>query len=216
MLEEHWSRHPDLHHIKVYQASGVAKKALSVFQTYVGMMNTAIQEAVQVCWDTIVGLPLGRIIHTRRILCDPTATLCHSKHTYMSLPEHPPPRLTNSQSCFLALCCVCLQYRNPFQFKHVSVLTAGQEFHDSEPCVMLATPSMLQSGFSRELFEAWAGNPRNTVLIVDFAVQGTLARQLQDSPQTVTTRDNRPVSFNSIFFWGSVFWRFEVGPRPDW
>jgi cleavage and polyadenylation specificity factor subunit 3 len=92
-----------------------------------------------------------------------------------------------------------LQYRNPFQFKHVSVLTAGQEFHDSEPCVMLATPSMLQSGFSRELFEAWAGNPRNTVLIVDFAVQGTLARQLQDSPQTVTTRDNRPVSCAMIF-----------------
>jgi cleavage and polyadenylation specificity factor subunit 3 len=48
MLEEHWSRHPDLHHIKVYQASGVARKALSVFQTYVGMMNSAIQEAVQV------------------------------------------------------------------------------------------------------------------------------------------------------------------------
>lgn len=131
MLEEHWSRHPDLQHIKVFQASGVAKKALSVFQTYVGMMNGAIQEAVQ--------------------------------------------------------------YRNPFLFKHVSVLTAGQEFHDSEPCVMLATPSMLQSGFSRELFEAWAGNPRNTVLIVDFAVQGTLARQLLDSPQTVTTRDNRPL-----------------------
>lgn len=49
MLEEHWSRHPDLQHIKVFQASGVAKKALSVFQTYVGMMNGAIQEAVQVC-----------------------------------------------------------------------------------------------------------------------------------------------------------------------
>jgi hypothetical protein len=48
MLDEHWSRHPDLQHIKVYQASGVARKALSVFQTYVGMMNSAIQEAVQV------------------------------------------------------------------------------------------------------------------------------------------------------------------------
>lgn len=63
---------------------------------------------------------------------------------------------------------------------------------------MLATPSMLQSGFSRELFEAWAGNPRNTVLIVDFAVQGTLARQLLDSPQTVTTRDNRPVGVECV------------------
>lgn len=88
-----------------------------------------------------------------------------------------------------------LQFRNPFKFQHVQVLGAGKQFTDSGPCVMLATPSMLQSGFSRELFEAWAGNPRNAVIIVDFAVQGTLARQLLESPQTVTTRDNRPVSW---------------------
>lgn len=91
-----------------------------------------------------------------------------------------------------------LQYRNPFQFKHVAVLGAGMQFQDVEPCVMLATPSMLQSGFSRELFEAWAGDKRNTVLIVDFAVQGTLARQLLDSPQTVTTKDNRPVGAGGL------------------
>lgn len=64
MLEEHWSRHPDLHHIKVYQASGVARKALSVFQTYVGMMNSAIQEAVQVC-----GCLWGRGGGGRRAVC---------------------------------------------------------------------------------------------------------------------------------------------------
>jgi len=86
-----------------------------------------------------------------------------------------------------------LQVHNPFVFKHVEVLGGGKQFHDTDPCVMLATPSMLQSGFSRDLFEAWAGDRNNTVLIVDFAVQGTLARQLLDSPQTVTTRDNRPV-----------------------
>lgn len=86
------------------------------------------------------------------------------------------------------------QVHNPFVFKHVEVLGGGKQFHDTDPCVMLATPSMLQSGFSRDLFEAWAGDRNNTVLIVDFAVQGTLARQLLDSPQTVTTRDNRPVS----------------------
>lgn len=98
----------------------------------------------------------------------------------------------------LSLClpvCVCaVQLRNPFKFQHVQVLGAGKQFTDSGPCVMLATPSMLQSGFSRQLFDAWAGSQRNTVIIVDFAVQGTLARQLQDSPQTVTTLDNRPVS----------------------
>lgn len=69
---------------------------------------------------------------------------------------------------------------------------------------MLATPSMLQSGFSRELFEAWAGDKRNTVLIVDFAVQGTLARQLLDSPQTVTTKDNRPVGGGGVLAWAEL------------
>lgn len=48
MLEEHWARHPELKGCPIYQASGVAKKALSVFQTYVGMMNADIQRAVQV------------------------------------------------------------------------------------------------------------------------------------------------------------------------
>ena len=48
MLNDYWARHPDLQHIKVYQASGVAKKTLSVFQTYVGMMNDDIQKAFQV------------------------------------------------------------------------------------------------------------------------------------------------------------------------
>jgi Cft2 family RNA processing exonuclease len=35
-------------HVPVYQASGVARKALNVFQTYVGMMNGDIQKAFQV------------------------------------------------------------------------------------------------------------------------------------------------------------------------
>lgn len=37
--------------------------------------------------------------------------------------------------------------------------------------MVLATPSMLQAGLSRELFEAWAPDPRNAVIIADFAVQ---------------------------------------------
>jgi cleavage and polyadenylation specificity factor subunit 3 len=39
------------------------------------------------------------------------------------------------------------------------------------PCVVMATPSMLQSGLSRDLFEAWCEDERNAVIICDFAVQ---------------------------------------------
>jgi len=49
MLNDYWARHADLQKVRVYQASGVAKRALTVFQTYVGMMNEDIQKAFQVC-----------------------------------------------------------------------------------------------------------------------------------------------------------------------
>lgn len=36
---------------------------------------------------------------------------------------------------------------------------------------MLATPSMLQSGISRELFDMWCTDSKHGVIIADFAVQ---------------------------------------------
>ena len=47
----------------------------------------------------------------------------------------------------------------------------------------------LQSGVSRELFEAWCEDPRNCVIIADFAVQGTLARDILGNPAEVMTRN---------------------------
>jgi cleavage and polyadenylation specificity factor subunit 3 len=47
---------------------------------------------------------------------------------------------------------------------------------------------MLQSGLSRDLFEAWCESSQNTVIIADFAVQGTLARDILSSPTHVMSR----------------------------
>ena len=47
----------------------------------------------------------------------------------------------------------------------------------------------VQSGVSRELFEAWCEDPRNCVIIADFAVQGTLARDILGNPSEVMTRN---------------------------
>ena len=48
MLDEYWKTHPDLHAIPIYQASGLARKALTVYQTYLEMMNEDIKAVWQV------------------------------------------------------------------------------------------------------------------------------------------------------------------------
>jgi cleavage and polyadenylation specificity factor subunit 3 len=40
----------------------------------------------------------------------------------------------------------------------------------------------------RDLFETWCEDERNTVIICDFAVQGTLAREIQGAPDYITSR----------------------------
>eukprot|EP01138_Halocafeteria_seosinensis_P014411 gb/GECG01014712.1/.p1 GENE.gb/GECG01014712.1/~~gb/GECG01014712.1/.p1 ORF type:complete len:417 (+),score=46.16 gb/GECG01014712.1/:1-1251(+) len=49
--------------------------------------------------------------------------------------------------------------RNPWNFEFIHGLK-GQNFRDSGPCVVLASPGMLQHGMSRMLFERWAEDPK--------------------------------------------------------
>lgn len=46
----------------------------------------------------------------------------------------------------------------------------------------------LPAGLSRDLFESWCEDSRNTVIIADFAVQGTLAREILQHPPTVMSK----------------------------
>lgn len=55
-----------------------------------------------------------------------------------------------------------------------------------------------QSGVSRELFDQWADNPRNGVIIADFAVAGTMARQVLDSPPEILTRAGLKVTRHKL------------------
>lgn len=80
------------------------------------------------------------------------------------------------------------QSAKPFNFKYITELKSQGGLDDVGPCVVLATPSMLQSGLSRELFDAWCEDKRNGVIIADFAVQGTLAREILACPSHVLTR----------------------------
>lgn len=81
--------------------------------------------------------------------------------------------------------------RNPFKLKWVQHVKGFRAENELGPCVVLATPSMLQTGLSRELFEAWCEDSKNGVIIADFAVQGTLAAELLQMPREVLAADGR-------------------------
>jgi len=79
---------------------------------------------------------------------------------------------------------------NPWNFQFVRE-THPKTFRDSGPCVMLASPGMLQSGFSRKLFDAWCEDARNGVVLAGYSVEGTLARALEQNPVEVESLQKR-------------------------
>ncbi|XP_041353692.1 cleavage and polyadenylation specificity factor subunit 2-like [Gigantopelta aegis] len=85
---------------------------------------------------------------------------------------------------------------NPFQFKHVKLCHNLAELSRvPEPKVVLASTPDLQCGFSRDLFIAWCGIAKNSVILTNRTSPGTLARWLIDNPQnkTVTMEVRRRV-----------------------
>lgn len=51
----------------------------------------------------------------------------------------------------------------------------------------MASPGMMQSGLSRELFESWCTDPKNGVIIAGYCVEGTLAKTILSEPDEITT-----------------------------
>lgn len=48
ILDEYWSNHPELHHIPIYYASLLAKRCMTVYQTYINSMNVRIRNQVAI------------------------------------------------------------------------------------------------------------------------------------------------------------------------
>lgn len=134
ILEDFWAQNPDLQRVPIYQASTLARKAMTIYQTYINVLNADMKAA--------------------------------------------------------------FEEANPFVFNHVKHISKSSELDDVGPCVVLATPSMLQSGLSRDLFESWCEDPKNGVIIADFAVQGTLAREILSDINKVTARDGQELQLN--------------------
>ncbi|KAK3988178.1 beta-lactamase-like protein [Cladorrhinum sp. PSN332] len=73
----------------------------------------------------------------------------------------------------------------PWDFQFVRSLKNIDRFQDIGGCVVLASPGMLQSGISRELLERWAPSDKNGVIITGYSVEGTMAKQIMQEPQTI-------------------------------
>ncbi|KAG8901967.1 endoribonuclease ysh1 [Tulasnella sp. 403] len=130
ILDEYWDQHPDLHNVPVYYASSLAKKCMTVYQTYIHTMNANIR---------------GRF--ERR--------------------------------------------DNPFVFKYISNLPHSRNWEkkvaSGPPCVVLASPGFLHTGPSRELLELWAPDARNGLIITGYSVEGTMARDIMNEPDEITS-----------------------------
>lgn len=85
---------------------------------------------------------------------------------------------------------------NPFVFKHISNLKGIDHFDDFGPCVVMASPGMMQSGLSRELFETWCTDPKNGVIIAGYCVEGTLAKTVLSEPEEITTMSGQKLPLN--------------------
>jgi cleavage and polyadenylation specificity factor subunit 3 len=89
---------------------------------------------------------------------------------------------------------------NPFHFHHIQNLKSidVNTFDDRGPSVVFASPGMLQSGVSRQLFDRWASDPKNGCLIAGYAVDNTLAKEIMLAPKEVVTLEGRRQPLNCL------------------
>lgn len=146
ILDEYWRKHPDLHNIPIYYASGLARKCMAVYQTYIHTMNNNIRSRFAKRDNPFV-------------------------FKYVSSYLANPPILIISP------------------FRHISNVPQARGWEkkiaEGPPCVVLASPGFMQVGPSRELFELWAPDSRNGVIITGYSIEGTPARV--SVPQIGTT-----------------------------
>jgi len=74
---------------------------------------------------------------------------------------------------------------NPFRFKHINCVKTIEYLDENNPAVVFASPGMLQSGLSRNLFEKWCENSQNGVIITGYSVEGTLAKYILGEPNEI-------------------------------
>ena len=87
---------------------------------------------------------------------------------------------------------------NPLDFKHISPLKSIENFNDVCPSVVMASPSGLQSGLSRQLFEMWCSEKKNACVIPGYVVEGTLSKTIINEPKEVTLMNGLTAPLNML------------------
>lgn len=106
---------------------------------------------------------------------------------------------------------------NPFQFKYIKSIKSIDKVHDMGPCVVVASPGMLQNGVSRQLLERWAPDPKNAVILTGYSVEGTMAKELLAEPHAIPSIANpevaipRRLSIDEISFAAHVDFQQNAG-----
>lgn len=98
--------------------------------------------------------------------------------------------------------------KNPFNFKYVKYAKSLESissylYQDNNPCVIMASPGMLQNGISKNIFNIIASDKKSGVILTGYTVKGTLADELKTEPEFVTINDKvvkRKCRFEQISF----------------
>ncbi|GAW82701.1 cleavage and polyadenylation specificity factor [Plasmodium gonderi] len=98
--------------------------------------------------------------------------------------------------------------KNPFNFKYIKYAKSVDSilnylYQDNNPCVIMASPGMLQNGISKNIFNIIASDKKSGVILTGYTVKGTLAHELKTEPEYVTINDKivkRKCRFEEISF----------------
>lgn len=86
--------------------------------------------------------------------------------------------------------------KDAFNFKYIKNLKNIDKHLTKGACVVMASPGMLQSGLSRELFESWCEDSKNGTVISGYCVQGTPAKEIMTEPKEIVSMSGHRLRLN--------------------
>lgn len=93
--------------------------------------------------------------------------------------------------------------KKPFDLEYIISVKNYDEmlkegYDESKPCVVFASPGMLQQGLSRELFEKWYNNENNATVITGYCVENTFAKELLKDTNEITLSNGTKVPLKML------------------
>lgn len=137
ILEEYWERHPELHGVPIYQVGrgcGAGRGGVSCAPQPAA---AATAPAFCSCFPArAASLPCPHCCDASPALPSPLQASGLARRAISVYQAYIEMMNDDIKAAF--------NVANPFQFKHISHLKSAAQFDDVGPCVVMATPSMLQ------------------------------------------------------------------------